>query len=90
MSWKSCLIIFDQVTLQNPIFAVCVCNQRDLEKTHVSIRGIDKATHTLHIDIAGPFAPSDDGYSYLLVGALHLPGFSSSHRCSHSDLTSFN
>ena len=44
-------------------------------KIHRSIRDIDKATHTLHIDIAGPFAPSDDGYSYFLVGALRLPGF---------------
>ena len=46
-----------------------------LRKIHRSIRDIDKATHTLHIDIAGPFAPSDDGYSYFLVGALRLPGF---------------
>ena len=44
-------------------------------KIHRSIRDIDKATHTLHIHIAGPFAPSDDDYSYFLVGALPLPGF---------------
>ena len=56
MNWKGCLIIFDQVMLRSPIFAVDACNQRELEKFR-SIRGIDKATHTLHIDIAGPFAP---------------------------------
>ena len=44
-------------------------------KIHRSIRDIHKATHTLHIDSACPFAPSDDGYSYFLVGALRLPGF---------------
>ena len=43
-------------------------------KNHRSVRDIDKATHTLHIDIAGPFTTSDDGYSYFLVGALRLPG----------------
>ena len=35
---------------------------------------MDKATHTLHIDIAGPLPDSDDNYSYFLVGALRLPG----------------
>ena len=29
----------------------------------------------LHIDIAGPFLSSDDGYSYFLFDALRLPGF---------------
>ena len=43
-------------------------------KIHRSVRDIDKATHTLHIDIAGPFTTSDDGHSYFLVGALRLPG----------------
>ena len=34
-----------------------------------------EATHTLHIDIAGPLTKSDDGYVSFLVGALRLPGF---------------
>ena len=50
-------------------------------KVHRTVRDIDRATHTLHIDIAGPFTTSDDGYTYFLVGALRLPGFSSTHRC---------
>ena len=40
-----------------------------------SVRDIDKATHVLHIDIAGPLTLSDDGFTYFLVGALRLPGF---------------
>ena len=44
-------------------------------KIHKSVRDIDKATHTLHIDIAGPLVTSDDGYVYFLVGALRVPGF---------------
>ena len=44
-------------------------------KIHKSIRDIDKAKHTLHIDIAGPLLTSDDGYVYFLVGALRIPGF---------------
>ena len=43
-------------------------------KIRRTIRDIDKATHTLHIDIAGPFAVSDDGFAYFLVGALRMPG----------------
>ena len=43
-------------------------------KIHRTIRDIDKATHTLHIDIAGPLAVSDDGFAYFLVGALRMPG----------------
>ena len=39
-----------------------------------SIRDIDKASHALHIDIAGPLPLSDDGFTYFLVGALRLPG----------------
>ena len=39
------------------------------------MRDIDKATHVLHIDIAGPLTLSDDGFTYFLVGALRLPGF---------------
>ena len=44
-------------------------------RIHRTIRDIDKATHTLHIDIAGPHIVSDDGFAYLLVGALCMPGF---------------
>ena len=44
-------------------------------KIHRTIRDIDRATHTLHIDIAGPFTTSDDGFTYFLVGVLRLPGF---------------
>ena len=44
-------------------------------RMHRSVRDVDKATHTLHIDIAGPLTLSDDGYSYFLVGALRLPGY---------------
>ena len=36
---------------------------------------MNKATHVLHIDIAGPLTLSDDGFTYFLVGALRLPGF---------------
>ena len=43
-------------------------------KVHRTVRDIDRATHTLHIDIAGPFTTSDDGFTYFLVGALRLPG----------------
>ena len=43
-------------------------------KMHRSIRDIDRAMHVLHIDIAGPFTTSDDGFTYFLVGALRLPG----------------
>ena len=43
-------------------------------KIHRTVRDIDKATHTLHIDIAGPLAVSDDGFAYFLVGALRMPG----------------
>ena len=38
------------------------------------MRDADKATHTLHIDVAGPLPDSDDNYSYFLAGALRLPG----------------
>ena len=44
-------------------------------RIHGSIRDIDRATHVLHIDIAGPFATADDGFTYILVGALRLSGF---------------
>ena len=43
-------------------------------RIHRSIRDVDKATHVLHIDIAGPLTLSDDGYTYFLVGSLRLPG----------------
>ena len=39
------------------------------------MREVDRATHTLHIDSAGPFTVSDDGFTYFLVGALRMPGF---------------
>ena len=39
------------------------------------VRDVDKATHVLHIDIAGPLNESYDGYVYFLVGALRLPGY---------------
>ena len=48
---------------------------RGVNEIHRKIRDIDRATHTLHIDIAGPFTTSDDGFTYFLVGALRLPGF---------------
>ena len=41
---------------------------------HGGVRDVDKATHSLHIDIVGPLPDSDDSYSYFLVGALRLPG----------------
>ena len=44
-------------------------------RIHRTIRDIDKATHTLHIDIAGPLIVSDDGFAYFLVGALRMPAF---------------
>ena len=44
-------------------------------RIHRRVRDVDKATHVLHIDIAGPLTKSDDGYVYFLVGALRLPGF---------------
>ena len=44
-------------------------------KIHRTIGDVDRATHTLHIYIAGPFTTSDDGFTYFLVGALRLPGF---------------
>ena len=44
-------------------------------RVHRTVRDVDKATHTLHIDIAGPITRSDDGYNYFLVGALRLPGY---------------
>ena len=44
-------------------------------RIHRRVRDIDKATHTLHIDIAGPLTKSDDGYVYFLVGALRLQVF---------------
>ena len=44
------------------------------KRTHRGVRDVDKATHTLHIDVAGPLPDSDDNYSYCLLGALRLPG----------------
>ena len=42
-------------------------------KLHKRIRDVDKATHVLHIDIAGPYIESHEGHHYFLVGALRLP-----------------
>ena len=50
-------------------------------RIHRRVRDVDKATHVLHIDIAGPMTQSDDGFVYFLVGALRLPGFSFVDRC---------
>ena len=44
-------------------------------KLHRIVREVDLATHTLHIDIAGPFTVFDDGFTYFLAGALRTPGF---------------
>ena len=41
---------------------------------HRGVRDMDKATRTLHIDVAGPLPDSYDNNSYFLVGALRLPG----------------
>ena len=42
---------------------------------HRSICDIDKCSHVLHIDIAGPMPTSEDGFSYFWVGALRLCGY---------------
>ena len=42
-------------------------------KLHERVRDVDKATHVLHIDIAGPYIESHEGHHYFLVGALRLP-----------------
>ena len=42
-------------------------------RIHKRIRDVDRATHVLHIDIAGPLVQSNDGFYYFLVGALRLP-----------------
>ena len=44
-------------------------------RIHGRVRDVDKATHVLHTDIAGPLTKSDDEFLYFLVGALRLPGF---------------
>ena len=41
-------------------------------KLHKRVRDVDKATHVLHIDIAGPYIESHEGHHYFLVGALRL------------------
>ena len=41
----------------------------------MTVRDIDRATRTLHINIAGPFTTSNDGFTYFPIGALRLPGF---------------
>ena len=42
-------------------------------RVHRRVRDVDRATHVLHIDIAGPFNASYEGFHYFLVGALRLP-----------------
>ena len=42
-------------------------------KLHKIVRDVDRATHVLHIDIAGPYIESHEGHHYFLVGALRLP-----------------
>ena len=42
-------------------------------KLHKRVRDVDKATHVMHIDIAGPYIESHEGHHYFLVGALRLP-----------------
>ena len=44
-----------------------------LRKLHKRVRDVDRATHVLHIDIAGPYIESHEGHHYFLVGALRLP-----------------
>ena len=41
-------------------------------RIHRRIRDVDRATHVLHIDIAGPLIESNDGFHYFLVGALAI------------------
>ena len=42
-------------------------------KLHKRVRNVDRATHVLHIDIAGPYIESHEGHRHFLVGALRLP-----------------
>ena len=49
-------------------------------RIHRRVRDIDKATHTLHIDMAGPLTKSDVGYVYFLV-------FASDHEMASLDIT---
>ena len=44
-------------------------------RIHRIVKDVDKATHVLHIDIAGPLITSDDDFTCFLVGALRLPGY---------------
>ena len=43
-----------------------------LRRIHKTIREVDKATHVLHIDTAGPLTTSDDGFH---TSQLELFGF---------------
>ena len=40
---------------------------------HRRVRDVDRAAHVLHIDIAGPFNASYEGFHYFLVGAPQTP-----------------
>ena len=46
-------------------------------RMHRTARDVGKATHTLHIDIAGPLTLSDDGYLLLLGRRPSITGLSS-------------
>ena len=46
-------------------------------RIHRRVRDVDKATHTLHIDIAGPLTKSEDGYVYFSGRCFETPRFSS-------------
>ena len=58
------------------------CEEEQLMQRVPSIRGtqetprvrdVDRATHVLHIGIAGPYIESHERHHYFLVGALRLP-----------------
>ena len=50
-------------------------NAEGPRKNHTRTRYADKATHILHIDIAGPLTTSDDGCVCFLAGALRHLGY---------------
>ena len=51
----------------------CLLSEGGSPKFHRRVRDVDRATHVLHIDIAGPYIESHEGHHYFLVGALRLP-----------------
>ena len=46
----------------------------DPRRIHGRVRDVDKATHVLRIDIAGPLTRFDDGFVYFLADAFRHPG----------------